>query len=83
MNQPGAGGAGHAMPDGTMPSPGGWNRIQFEVEDLEALVEKLKSKGVKFKNEVVKANAGSQILISDPSGNLIELFEPKEVAVQR
>jgi predicted enzyme related to lactoylglutathione lyase len=81
LNQPGAGGAGKSMPDGATPSPGGWNRIQFEVEDLESLIRKLKSKGANFRNELVSAPAGDQILVSDPSGNLIELFESKEVAV--
>jgi predicted enzyme related to lactoylglutathione lyase len=81
LNQPGAGGAGKSMPDGTKPAPGGWNRIQFEVENLEALIKKLKSKGANFRNELVSAPAGDQILVSDPSGNLIELFESKEVPV--
>ncbi len=79
LNQPGAGGAGKAMPDGTKPSPGGFNRIQFEVEDLESLISTLRSKGATFRNELVSAPAGDQILVLDPSGNLIELFESKEV----
>jgi predicted enzyme related to lactoylglutathione lyase len=81
LNQPGAGGAGKPMPDGTKPTPGGFNRIQFEVDDLESMITKLKSKGAKFRNEIVTAPAGDQILVSDPSGNLIELFESKEVPV--
>ncbi len=81
LNQPGAGGAGKSMPDGTKPAPGGFNRIQFEVDDLESLITNLKSKGATFRNEIVSAPAGDQILVSDPSGNLIELFESKEVAV--
>ena len=77
LNKPGAGGAGQAMPDGTKPSPGGWNRFHLEVQDIESLIEDLKSKKAKFRNELVSAPAGRQILLIDPSGNLIELFEPK------
>lgn len=77
LNRPGAGGAGQAMPDGRVPEPGGWNRIQIEVEDLEATVEKLKAAGAKFRNEIVIGNGGNQILLNDPSGNPIELFQPK------
>jgi catechol 2,3-dioxygenase-like lactoylglutathione lyase family enzyme len=76
INNPGAGGAGQAMPDGTLPAPGGWNRIQFMVEDLEMVVKDLKSKGAKFRNEIVIGVGGNQILLEDPSGNLIELFQP-------
>ena len=76
LNRPGAGGAGQAMPDGQIPAPGGWNRIQIEVEDLEATVEKLKNAGAKFRNEIVIGNGGNQILLEDPSGNPIELFQP-------
>jgi catechol 2,3-dioxygenase-like lactoylglutathione lyase family enzyme len=76
LNRPGAGGAGQAMPDGQLPAPGGWNRIQIEVEDLEATVEKLKSAGGRFRNAIVAGNGGKQILIEDPSGNPIELFQP-------
>src|SRR6476469_7033264 len=71
LNRPGAGGAGQAMPDGELPTPGGWNRIQIEVEDLEATVEKLKSAGGRFRNAIVTGNGGKQILIEDPSGNPI------------
>jgi catechol 2,3-dioxygenase-like lactoylglutathione lyase family enzyme len=74
-NKPGAGGAGQTMPDGEKPAPGGWNRIQFEVKNIESVIEDLKSKHVKFRNELVTGNAGKQILLMDPSGNLIELFE--------
>ena len=77
FNQPGAGGAGQNMPDGAVPAPGGWNRIQLEVQDIESVIKDLKGKQVKFRNELVTANAGKQILLMDPSGNLIELFEPK------
>ena len=76
LNQPGAGGAGQSMPDGAVPAPGGWNRIQFEVKDLEALVVKLKKDKATFRNEIVNGISGKQILLQDPSGNLIELFEP-------
>ena len=76
LNRPGAGGAGQAMPEGQRPAPGGWNRIQIEVDDLEATVEKLKSAGAQFRNEIVTGNGGKQILIEDPSGNPIELFQP-------
>jgi hypothetical protein len=63
------------MPDGTMPAPGGWNRFQLQVKNIEAAVEDLKNKGAKFRNEVVKGVGGKQILLEDPSKNLIELFE--------
>jgi predicted enzyme related to lactoylglutathione lyase len=76
LNRPGAGGAGQAVRDGQLPAPGGWNRIQIEVEDLETTVEKLKSAGGRFRNEIVTGNGGKQILIEDPSGNPIELFQP-------
>jgi catechol 2,3-dioxygenase-like lactoylglutathione lyase family enzyme len=76
LNRPGAGGAGQAMPDGQVPAPGGWNRIQIEIEDLEATVKKLKSAGGRFRNQIVTGNGGKQILIEDPSGNPIELFQP-------
>jgi len=76
INQPGAGGAGQAMPDGTVPAPGGWNRFQIEVKNLEATVKELKAKGAKFRNEIVTGKGGNQILLLDPSGNLIELFQP-------
>jgi len=76
LNRPGAGGAGQAMPDSQLPAPGGWNRVQIEVADLEATVEKLKRTGARFRNEIVTGNGGKQILIEDPSGNPIELFQP-------
>jgi catechol 2,3-dioxygenase-like lactoylglutathione lyase family enzyme len=64
------------MKDGRNPAPGGWNRIQLEVVDLPAIVEQLKQNGVVFRNEIVSGNGGRQILIEDPDGNPIELFEP-------
>jgi catechol 2,3-dioxygenase-like lactoylglutathione lyase family enzyme len=77
FNRPGGGGgAGQSMPDGQVPSPGGWNRIQLEVEDLEATVETLRSAGARFRNEIVTGNGGKQILVEDPAGNPIELFQP-------
>ena len=75
LNKPGAGGAGQSMPDGATPSPGGWNRFHLEVQDLESVINDLKNKNAKFRNEIVTAPAGKQILLIDPSGNLIELFE--------
>jgi catechol 2,3-dioxygenase-like lactoylglutathione lyase family enzyme len=72
----GRGGGGQAMPDGTVPEPGGWNRFQLEVSDLEAIVERLREQGVRFRNEIVTGVGGNQILVEDPSGNPVELFEP-------
>ena len=65
------------MPDGAVPKPGGWNRLQLQTDNIDSVIEQLKSKKAKFRNELVSANAGKQILLLDPSGNLIELFEPK------
>ena len=76
LNRPGAGGAGAAMPDGSLPTPGGWNRIQIEVSDLEREVGALREAGAGFRNEIVTGRGGSQILLEDPSGNPIELFQP-------
>jgi catechol 2,3-dioxygenase-like lactoylglutathione lyase family enzyme len=76
LNLPaGGGGAGEAMPDGSMPEPGGWNRFQLEVEDLEAMVNQLRGAGAIFRNKIVTGRGGKQILVEDPAGNLIELFE--------
>ncbi len=72
----GGGGAGQAMPDGRKPEPGGWNRVQLEVVDLGREVERLRTAGARFRNEIVVGNGGKQILIEDPAGNLVELFEP-------
>jgi catechol 2,3-dioxygenase-like lactoylglutathione lyase family enzyme len=72
----GAGGGGQAMPDGTLPEPGGWNRFTLEVEDLEQLVERLRAAGAHFRNDIVIGVGGNQILLEDPSGNPIELFQP-------
>ena len=69
--------AGRAMPDDTLPFPGGWNRIELVVENLSSEVEKLRSQGLHFRNDIITGPGGSQILLIDPSGNFIELFEPK------
>jgi len=68
--------AGKAMPDGTLPVPGGWNRFQIVVSDINAEVARLKAQGLKFRNDIIKGPGGSQVLLLDPSGNFIELFEP-------
>jgi len=71
--------AAQAMPDGKKPAPGGWNRFVLQVEDLAGLVKKLKSQEVRFRNEVVKGPGGQQVLCEDPSGNVIELFQPANI----
>lgn len=77
LSAPGGGpGGGAAMPDGSLPSPGGWNRFSVEVADLDATVEALRGAGVRFRNEIVDGVGGRQILVEDPSGNPVELFEP-------
>ena len=76
LNRPGAGGAGQAMPDGRVPAPGGWNRIRIEVADLAATFEQLKRSGCRFRNDIVSGMGGKQVLLDDPSGNPIELFQP-------
>jgi predicted enzyme related to lactoylglutathione lyase len=68
--------AGRPMPDGRMPEPGGWNRIHFIVDDIAAEVERLRSGGVKFRNDIISGPGGQQILLEDPAGNPIELFQP-------
>lgn len=68
--------AGRAMPDGRLPEPGGWNRFQLVVADIAAEVERLKGRGVAFRNDILSGPGGSQILAEDPSGNLVELFQP-------
>ena len=77
LNQPGAGGAGQSMSDGTKPEPGGWNRIQITVDDIQATYDALSAQGAKFRNEIVEGQGGKQVLLQDPSGNLIELFEAR------
>jgi catechol 2,3-dioxygenase-like lactoylglutathione lyase family enzyme len=68
--------AGRPMPDGRNPGPGGWNRIEFVVDDIAAEVERLRAEGVRFRNDIVTGPGGKQILLEDPSGNPIELFQP-------
>ena len=70
--------AGRPMPDGRTPEPGGWNRIHFVVDDIDAEVERLRAAGVGFRNDIVSGPGGRQILVDDPSGNPIEIFEPAE-----
>jgi catechol 2,3-dioxygenase-like lactoylglutathione lyase family enzyme len=77
LSAPGGGpGGGQAMPDGRVPQPGGWNRFSIEVSDLKAMVESLRRAGAHFRNDIVNGVGGRQILVEDPSGNPIELFEP-------
>ena len=77
LSAPGGGpGGGAAMPDGTLPSPGGWNRFSIEVSDLEGTVGRLRAAGARFRNDIVTGVGGKQILVEDPSGNPVELFEP-------
>ena len=77
LNLPsGPGGAAQPMPDGRRPEPGGWNRIRLEVTDLEAEVSRLRDAGARFRNDTVSGFGGAQILLEDPSGNPVELFQP-------
>ena len=75
INQPGAGGAGQAAA-GDVPTPGGWNRMQIELDDLAAVAKRLKHAGCRFRGEIVLGRGGKQVLVEDPSGNPVELFEP-------
>jgi catechol 2,3-dioxygenase-like lactoylglutathione lyase family enzyme len=78
LSAPGGGpGGGQAMPDGTLPSPGGWNRFQLEVSDLAGTVDALRESGARFRSDIVEGVGGNQIIVEDPSGNPVELFEPK------
>lgn len=70
--------AGRKMPDGTKPAPGGWNRIHFVVDDIEAEVERLRAAGVTFRSDIVRGPGGAQIVLNDPSGNPVELFQPRD-----
>jgi len=77
LSRPGGGpGGGQALADGTLPTPGGWNRFSLEVDDLASLVDDLRARGVRFRNDLVDGVGGRQILVEDPSGNPVELFEP-------
>ena len=77
LSAPGGGpGGGQAMPDGRVPEPGGWNRFSLEVDDLDATVRALRDAGARFRNDIVTGVGGKQILVEDPSGNPVELFEP-------
>jgi catechol 2,3-dioxygenase-like lactoylglutathione lyase family enzyme len=77
LSAPGGGpGGGQAMPDGTLPTPGGWNRFALEVDDLDAAVDRLREAGVRFRNEPITGVGGRQVLVDDPSGNPVELFQP-------
>jgi catechol 2,3-dioxygenase-like lactoylglutathione lyase family enzyme len=69
-------GGGQALPDGTRPTPGGWNRFAIEVDDIDAAVESLRAQGVRFRNDVVEGVGGRQTIVEDPSGNPVELFQP-------
>jgi catechol 2,3-dioxygenase-like lactoylglutathione lyase family enzyme len=69
--------AGRAMPDGRRPGPGGWNRFQLVVDDIASEVARLRAAGVKLRNEIIRGPGGSQILVEDPSGNVVELFQPR------
>ena len=83
LSVPGApAGGGQAMPDGTLPQPGGWNRFAVEVPDLEATVAEMRRDGVRFRNDVVTGVGGKQIIAEDPSGNPVELFEPTREEAQ-
>ena len=77
LSAPGGGpGGGQAMPDGRLPEPGGWNRFSIEVDDLDSTVLSLRDAGARFRNDVVTGTGGKQILVEDPSGNPVELFQP-------
>ena len=78
LNTPGGGGgAGESVADGSAPAPGGWNRFQLAVDDLDAEIERLAGHGVQFRSAVIEGNGGRQVLADDPSGNPVELFEPR------
>jgi catechol 2,3-dioxygenase-like lactoylglutathione lyase family enzyme len=77
LSAPGGGpGGGAAMPDGTLPKPGGWNRFQLEVEDIEAIAGRLRERGARFRNDIITGVGGKQVLVEDPAGNPVELFQP-------
>jgi catechol 2,3-dioxygenase-like lactoylglutathione lyase family enzyme len=77
LTAPGGGpGGGQALPDGTLPQPGGWNRFQLELDDIDATVARLREHGARFRGEIITGVGGKQALVEDPAGNPIELFEP-------
>jgi catechol 2,3-dioxygenase-like lactoylglutathione lyase family enzyme len=77
LSKPGGpGGGSQAMPDGTRPTPGGWNRFTLQIDDLEATVERLRGAGAHFRSDIITGMGGKQIIVDDPSGNPVELFEP-------
>ncbi|MBV9582893.1 MAG: VOC family protein [Chloroflexi bacterium] len=77
LTQPGGGpGGGQAMADGTLPTPGGWNRFAIELADVASTVGKLRAAGARFRSDIIVGVGGKQALVEDPSGNLVELFEP-------
>jgi len=77
LSAPGGGpGGGQAMPDGSLPEPGGWNRFSLEVDDIDATVAALRAEGVVFRSDVITGLGGKQVLLNDPSGNPVELFQP-------
>ena len=76
LSAPGGPGGGQAMPDGRRPEPGGWNRFSIEVTDLAATVEELRKSGAHFRNDIITGVGGKQVLVDDPSGNPVELFQP-------
>ncbi|HLI00939.1 MAG TPA: VOC family protein [Acidimicrobiales bacterium] len=77
LSAPGGGpGGGQALPDGTLPTPGGWNRFALEVDDLQAFVARLRAAGVAFRGDIVHGVGGHQVIVEDPSGNPVELFQP-------
>jgi len=77
LTRPGGGpGGGQAMADGTLPTPGGWNRFAIELSDLASTVETLRTAGARFRSDIIVGVGGKQALVEDPSGNLVELFEP-------
>lgn len=78
LNAPGAGGAGRAGGERSTPAPGGWNRFQLTVSDLDATVARLRAAGIGFRSDIVSGQGGRQALVTDPAGNPVELFEPHE-----
>jgi predicted enzyme related to lactoylglutathione lyase len=77
LNEPGAGGAGQSDDAGATPQPGGWNRFQLVVEDLDDVVARLRERGAHFRTSIVQGQGGRQAVVDDPAGNAVELFEPK------